>query len=78
MKPIKCGVCTKVKGKRVCQINGGALICPRCCAEIRNPECEGCSYYSQAEQYQADKALRMAKAGKLGDEHFMMRVDPEV
>ena len=72
MKSTKCVVCSKVKGKRLCQIHAGAFICPRCCAQIRHAACEGCSYYAQAEEY----ALK--KTPKSRRHHFLMRMDPEV
>lgn len=72
MKSTKCVVCLKVKGKRVCQLKAGALICPRCCAQIRNANCQGCFYYAQAQQYAVEKA-QTSKAP-----HHVMRVDPEV
>jgi tetratricopeptide (TPR) repeat protein len=62
----------KVKGKRVCQLKAGALICPHCCAKIRNPDCQGCFYYAQAQRYAAEK-VQTSKTP-----HFMMLVDPEV
>ena len=65
-------VCFKSRGKRACQLNEMALICPSCCAQIRNPQCQGCFYYSQAEDY------AMEKAKKPKTRHFMMRVDPAV
>lgn len=71
MKPPKCEVCLRVKGKRGCQIKADALICPNCCAQIRNPGCQGCFYYSQAQHY-AEKKTQTAKPNT-----FVMRVDPE-
>jgi tetratricopeptide (TPR) repeat protein len=68
----KCVACSRVKGKRVCRIRAGALICPQCCAQIRGPDCRGCVYYSQAEEYARKKTLASQAKG------FMMRVDPEV
>jgi len=68
----KCIVCSKVKGKRVCKTNTNSLVCPSCCAQIRNPDCEGCRYYGQAEQY-ADN-----KAKKSGFKEFVAQIDPEV
>lgn len=72
MTPPKCVVCLRVKGKRACQIHAGALICPHCCAQIRNPDCQGCFYYAQAKHY-AEKRAQTSKTP-----HFVMRVDPEV
>ncbi len=61
-----------MKVKRGCQIKADALICPHCCAQIRNPDCQGCFYYSQAQHY-AEKKTQTAKP-----KTFVMRVDPEV
>jgi tetratricopeptide (TPR) repeat protein len=72
MKPPKCVVCLRAKGKRGCQIKADALICPRCCAQIRNPDCQGCSYYAQAQHY-AEKKTQTEKP-----KNFVMRMDPEV
>jgi tetratricopeptide (TPR) repeat protein len=72
MKATKCVVCTKVKGKRACQLNAGALICPRCCAQVRNTDCEGCFYYAQAESYALEKAQ------KSENRPFVARIDPQV
>ena len=72
MKKKRCIVCSKVKGKRVCKINDNSLICPSCCAKIRNPDCGKCRYYAQAEQYSINKV----KNPKLKD--FIMRIDPRV
>ncbi len=72
MKSTKCVVCSKVKGKRICQLHAGAFICPRCCAQIRHAECEGCSYYAQAEDYALKKTPRSTQ------QPFIMRIDPKV
>ena len=72
MKSTKCVVCSKVKGKRICQLHAGAFICPRCCAQIRHAECEGCSYYAQAEDYALKKTPRSTR------QPFIMRIDPKV
>ncbi len=72
MKIVKCVVCLEARGKRVCELNNGALICPRCCAQIRNPDCAGCPYYAQAEKYAIKKAER------LKTDQLIMRVYPEV
>lgn len=72
MKANKCAVCFRVKGKRLCRIKSNAAICSHCCARIRNPECQGCSYYSQAQHYAATRAQKSSAT------HFIARVDPEV
>jgi tetratricopeptide (TPR) repeat protein len=72
MKKQTCIICSIARGKRVCKLNNNALICPICCAKTRIPECEGCIYYTQAEQF--SKAKIKAQKSK----HFIMRIDPEV
>jgi hypothetical protein len=72
MKSTKCVVCTKVKGKRICQLHAGAFIYPRCCAQIRHADCEGCSYYTQAENYALTKTPRPNR------QPFIIRIDPKV
>ncbi len=75
MKNKKCIVCSKVKGKRVCQLNNSALICPHCCGETRNNNCEGCRYYAQSEQH----AMAKTKKPKFKkSKHSAMRLDPQV
>ena len=72
MKKPKCQVCARVKGKRVCKINDKALICSPCCADIRNPDCEGCSHYAQAARYALEKTQQSTS------QRFVTRIDPEV
>ncbi len=72
MKKVKCVICLSQKGKRLCKINNDALICPGCCAKNRNPACEGCHYYTQAEKYSKEKETAPKS------EHFIARIDPEV
>ena len=72
MKNIKCINCLEVKGRRTCNIKEKSLICPICCAEIRNISCGGCSYYVQAEKY----AIEKMKKGRV--KHFIAKIDPEV
>lgn len=54
MKKI-CVICGKSKGKRICQVQQNAVVCPPCCASIRNQECEGCRHYTFSQHYQASK-----------------------
>lgn len=69
---MKCAICNKVKGKRICLLQEKQAICSRCCAEVRGDACEGCSYYAQAEAYAIDKAAK-------GDrKHFTIEINPEV
>ena len=67
----KCIICSNAKGKRGCLLKDMTLICPRCCAEIRNPECEGCSYYKDSQKFTIEKA-------KKSPQHFTIRIAPEV
>ena len=67
----KCIICSHAKGKRGCLLKGMTLICPRCCAEIRNSECEGCSYYKDSQKFAIEKA-------KKSPQHFTIRIAPEV
>jgi len=69
---IKCAVCISAKGKRICRIREESPICSSCCADIRNPECSGCSYYADAEKYGIEKM----KKGNFRD--FTARIEPEV
>ena len=68
----KCTVCVTTQGKRGCLLNDMTLICPRCCAEIRNPACEGCSYYKESQKFALEKTHKPAS------KHFTMRIVPEV
>ncbi len=72
MKNIKCSVCSREQGKRVCKINDNALICSSCCAHIRTPDCAGCRYYTQAAHY------ALTKTQYATSKHFVMRIDPAV
>src|SRR5712692_1765578 len=72
MRGTGCVVCSVTKGKRVCRLNDHALICPVCCARIRNPTCEGCGYWAQAIAYGRDKAEAPRAP------HFVATIDPEV
>jgi len=66
-----CIICSNAKGKRGCLLKGMTLICPRCCAEIRNSECEGCSYYKDSQKFAIEKA-------KKSPQHFTVRIAPDV
>lgn len=61
-----------MKGQRVCKLNQYVLICSQCCAQIRNSDCESCSYYIQAAKYAVEKSK------KSGFKHFIAMIDPEV
>ena len=75
MKRTACVVCSAAKGQRGCQLKNRALICPVCCARIRNPDCEGCGYWAQALAYTQQKA---AASPARREPHFIARIDPEV
>lgn len=66
-----CIICSNAKGKRGCLLKNMTLICPRCCAKIRNSECEGCSYYKDSQKFAIEKA-------KKSPQHFTIRIAPEV
>jgi tetratricopeptide (TPR) repeat protein len=68
----KCSFCGKTKGKRGCRLHDMKMICPRCCANIRNAECDPCSYYRTAENYQAEKYQ------KSGGQSFTIELDETV
>lgn len=72
MNQTKCVVCQSVKGKRICKIRGGALVCSRCCAQVRDADCAGCSHSAESEKYHAVK-LKKQKSPV-----FLARVDPRV
>ena len=71
----KCIICSTVKGKRGCLLKDMTLICPRCCAEIRNSECDGCSYYKDSQKFAVEKAIEKTKKSP---QHFTIRMAPEV
>jgi len=68
----KCTVCVTTQGKRGCLLHDMTLICPRCCAEIRNPACEGCSYYKESQKF------ALEKTHKPPSKHFTLRISDEV
>ena len=68
----KCVSCRSVKGKRLCNVKNAALVCPRCCAELRSPSCSGCSHYKAAERYGIEKM----KNQQVRD--FIAKIDPLV
>lgn len=72
MKKSKCTICLKVKGKRLCKLKNKSLVCPRCCAEIRDYKCNGCSHYAQAEKYSLEKKK------KSNFKEFTAIIDPEI
>ncbi len=59
MKNNKCVICHKVKGKRLCKQRERSFVCPRCCAKIRNTDCDGCAHYVQAAKHSLEKMKKM-------------------
>lgn len=51
----KCINCSAKPGKRKCLVKNGELVCPVCCAKIRNDECGECQYYQISESFQIKK-----------------------
>lgn len=72
MKKQLCIICTETKGKRSCKINSDQLICPKCCAQLRNNDCQGCRYYIKAEKY------ALEKESDLRSEDYIMRIAPDI
>lgn len=67
-----CPVCNKVRGRRGCRLHEMKTVCPRCCADIRNADCEPCSYYNAAEKYNAKKYQ------KSGGRSFVVEIDEKI
>jgi tetratricopeptide (TPR) repeat protein len=59
MKNNKCVICHKEKGKRLCKQRERSFVCPRCCAKIRNGDCDGCFHYVQAAKHSLEKMKKM-------------------
>jgi hypothetical protein len=72
MKKTICTLCAKNKARRKCKIQQDKLICPSCCAELRNPDCEDCRYFTTAKQYQISKNQKVKK------KHFILEINEEV
>lgn len=51
----KCIICDQAKGKRTCYQYDKTMVCPICCAQLRNASCGNCSYYKTAEKYAEHK-----------------------
>ena len=47
-----------------------AVICSKCCADIRNNACTGCEYYASSERYQSNKIKKIKS--------FTTMIDPEL
>ena len=69
---IICMLCAKNKARRKCRIQQDKLVCPSCCAELRNPACEDCHYFRASKQYQRSKAQKVKK------KHFILEINEEV
>jgi tetratricopeptide (TPR) repeat protein len=73
MKKSNCPVCTREKGRRDCLLKDGAVICSRCCAEMRTVDtCDDCAHFVQAEGH----ALTKMKNSNFAS--FCVELDPEV
>jgi tetratricopeptide (TPR) repeat protein len=68
----KCIICDKAKGKRTCIQYDKTMVCPVCCAQIRNSSCAGCSYYKTAEKY-AEHKFRNS-----GGKSYVMELNEEI
>ena len=68
----KCIICDQAKGKRTCIQYDKTMVCPVCCAQIRNSSCVGCSYYKTAEKY-AEHKFR-----KSGGKSFAIELNEEI
>jgi hypothetical protein len=79
----KCIICDQNKGKRSCIQYDKAMVCPKCCAQIRNPSCATCSYYKTAEKYAEDKFRKSGGKSfiierKSGGKSFIIELNEEV
>ena len=72
MKRPKCAVCENNRAKRKCQIYQDKFICPSCCADLRNKECEECRHYQAATQYQSSKSQKQVR------KDFIMEINEKV
>ncbi len=52
-------------------MNNNALICSKCCAEIRYSACEHCHYYKESQKFSIEKSINSSKT-------FTIRIDEEV
>ncbi|MCK4564349.1 MAG: hypothetical protein KAU94_06725, partial [Verrucomicrobia bacterium] len=69
----KCAVCQKGKARRECLLKEGALICSRCCAELRGEPCGDCPHYADILRYQAERW----REGSLPEGHFIAEINPD-
>jgi len=75
MRKKKCILCNSAKAKRECRERKGGLICSKCCAAIRNQQCEGCVYYTFAEKYHASRFRWTSKKKSESDKIIERDVD---
>ncbi|MFZ2633806.1 MAG: tetratricopeptide repeat protein [Desulfosalsimonadaceae bacterium] len=72
MAKIKCPLCGKAGARRKCSAHNEQLICPKCCAGLRNMECGECLYFKEAEKY-----LRSIPSREK-EKRFLIELNPEV
>jgi predicted amidophosphoribosyltransferase len=72
MKKTECVVCSREKGRRKCDKYDQQLLCSKCCAELRDSECETCRYFKAAKQY------RSLKKRNVKQKHFILELKEEV
>lgn len=68
----KCTICVQAQGKRTCIQDERTMICPKCCAQIRNSSCGRCSYFKTAEKYTEHKFR------KSGGKSFAIELNEDV
>ena len=68
-----CPLCGTHKAKRACLLPAHDMICPLCCAAIRNAECKGCHHYEAAEEYRQHEAVET-----VADESDILRLQAVV
>lgn len=69
---MKCIICTQRRGKRICKLRNNQMICPLCCAESRDSDCEECLYYTNAKQYTESKNMEYKS------EHFIAEINKDI
>lgn len=50
-----CNSCGNNKGKRICLLCEGKIICPECCVARRNADCLHCEHYLAAKRMEIDR-----------------------
>ncbi|MFO7810949.1 MAG: hypothetical protein R6V47_06220 [Candidatus Delongbacteria bacterium] len=56
MAKVKCSICNAKQGKRKCPLKNDSLICPVCCAKMRDEDCGSCRYFLASEEFKAKKS----------------------